>query len=56
MSGHRLVHLFIELAGWAVTDQLICTVEHGISHDEHVLVNWRVGLEGVLGLVVVGLR
>ncbi len=29
---------FYEQAGWTVTDQLIRTVEHGISYDEHVLV------------------
>jgi ribosomal protein S18 acetylase RimI-like enzyme len=28
---------FYERAGWAVTDRLIHTVEHGISYDEHVL-------------------
>lgn len=29
---------FYEAAGWTVTDQLIRTVEHGISYNEHVLV------------------
>jgi ribosomal protein S18 acetylase RimI-like enzyme len=29
---------FYEKAGWTVTDQVIHTVEHGISYDEHVLV------------------
>ena len=29
---------FYETAGWSVTDQVIRTVEHGISYDEHVLV------------------
>ena len=28
---------FYERAGWVVTDQVIRTVEHGISYDEHVL-------------------
>ncbi len=29
---------FYEKAGWTVTDQLIHTIEHGISYDEHILV------------------
>ncbi|MGB5755880.1 MAG: GNAT family N-acetyltransferase [Acidimicrobiales bacterium] len=29
---------FYERAGWSVTDQVIRTVEHGISYDEQVLV------------------
>lgn len=29
---------FYEKAGWTVTDQLIRTVEHGITYDEHILV------------------
>ncbi len=29
---------FYEKAGWTVTDRLIHTVEHGISYDEHVLI------------------
>ena len=29
---------FYEKAGWTVTDQVIHTIEHGISYDEHVLV------------------
>ncbi len=29
---------FYEAAGWTVTDRLVRTVEHGISYDEHVLV------------------
>jgi ribosomal protein S18 acetylase RimI-like enzyme len=32
---------FYENAGWAVTDRLIHTVEHGISYDERVLVKRR---------------
>lgn len=29
---------FYERTGWAVSDRVIHTVEHGISYDEHVLV------------------
>ena len=29
---------FYQVAGWAMTDRLIHTVEHGISYHEHVLV------------------
>lgn len=32
---------FYEAAGWAVTDRLIHTVEHGVSYDERVLVKNR---------------
>ncbi|MEP1123144.1 MAG: GNAT family N-acetyltransferase [Ilumatobacter sp.] len=32
---------FYEKAGWTVTDQLIRTVEHGITYEEYVLVKHR---------------
>jgi ribosomal protein S18 acetylase RimI-like enzyme len=32
---------FYAATGWAVTDRLVRTVEHGIAYDEHVLIKHR---------------